>query len=1241
MKTVMCALLMAGMMTIGAAFAAEVSPGLDDEMKASGAAEWISAIVILESPIDIRVLDEQLHAESAPLARRHQEVIQALKSNAAATQPAFLQELEQAKASGDVRGYTAYWIENLIVLQASSSFLESLRARGDVKYLCEDFRPELIEPVPEGHNHQALDAESTTPGQDATGATQINRELGLNGQGVLVAHCDTGADGAHPALAARWRGNFAPVDQCWRDEIGANPNFPVDLNGHGTHVMGTMTGRAISGADTITVGAAPKALWVATNAVDQGGSPGGAFDNDIVDVYQWYADPDGNPNTMDDVPDVIQNSWGVYAAIDPGYTCYTFWNTVVQNCEAAGPVITWSAGNEAAAGLRSPATLELNSYQNFAVGAVDATNNGAPYPLAYDYSSQGPSRCPPNPLATKPEIAAPGTDIYSSLPGGGYGLLSGTSMAGPHVAGIVALMREACPDCDYIDIKSAMMNTADDYGVPGEDNLYGHGFINGYAAVQAVSVLGRISGVVRNTANEVLAGARVAAGGKEAFTDANGVYYLPLVAGTYALEFSKFGYQNSSASGVVLAQNDTTYQDGVLTAAAEAHLSGTVTDCIGGPAVGAQVEVLGAPLPPAITDADGFYSFALPQATYDVRASQHGCGTQTVTGILVSGNTTQNFALAPDIRFQCSAADGGGYTACEDEDYDGPAYNWLEISPLAGGPGLPSGVVGDDQAIGYALPFNFRLYGVDFDSVWISSNGILTFDYSDSAFANEALPVASLGHAVVVYWDDYLPADGDISYYHDTAQDAFVVEWHNIRPSGIDLTPIQTFEVMLFNPATHPTPNGDGRILMQYLNVSSSTSATIGIQDSAVANLYLHNGALDPNAMGIASGRAIEFGRPPSEFLLAQPAVSPDHGTPDDVFTYSILYTSPANQPPVSATVVIDGSPFAMTTTDNDYSNGSVYTFQALLGYGVHNYSFMFQGATTSQTRPESGTYPGPTVGQQTVCYDFESGDAGWTVGALGDLATTGIWSRGDPEPTFSVGMVQPGDDHTPDPGVNCFATDPDAGSAAGDFDVDGGTTTLFSPVIDLSPFNHAALETWTWYSNDQGTNPLGLDSFRLAVSSDGGTSWVNLFNRIDDWEYWRNDQFPLENYVTLTNQVKLRFVVGETDQALVEAAVDDICITAYSNILPTPDSLTIHYSVPANELEFHWKAAPGATQYTLYSSATSDGPFSTSEGTTTETQLTLPMGTDGLRFYVVVASTTAGVSARPADPDGRAAAIR
>jgi hypothetical protein len=866
--------LLLGMVFLGSgAFAAEFTPALDEELAQANATDVVSAVVILESPIDIQALDNRLHVEKAGKADRHREVMNALHYNADMTQPKFRAELEQGISNGTVKQYEAFWIENLIVVWASKDVIESYRARGDVKYVTDLPYTELVRPShsimteKERDARNSLDNLTLPVGLRAINAYRVATELGITGQGTLVGNCDTGVDGTHPALQTRWRGYAGahPWQQCWYDALNSSTT-PADAGSHGTHTMGTITGRAISGADTTWTGVAPDALWIASRAIDTGRP----LDSLLVDAfrsYQWFADPDGNPLTTDDVPDVCSNSWGVTSG-HVGTACYDYWNTVLTNLEAGGTVVVFAAGNEGTSGLRSPSTYSLNETQIFSVGAVDASAYPTtPYPIA-SFSSQGPTPCTPaSPNNIKPEISAPGVNVYSSIPGGGYdGTWSGTSMATPHIAGVVALMRQACPNCDPTTIKMALMNTAVETGYitppATENNVFGNGFVDAYAAVVAVSNLGRVEGYVRDASNVAIAGALVknVAGLQQVQTDATGFYSLPISAGTYSIQYSKFGYISNTQTNVVVVQNQITTRNVNLSTAPQGTVSGIVTSCLGGPAVGATVTVLNTPVTPATTNASGFYTITLPQGTYDMSASGSGCGVQTVTGVVIGATATQNFTLPIDPRYACSAPDAGGYVACENGDQSGPTYVWLEVSPNAGGPGtIAASVIGDDAGQSVTLPFNFRIYGQTFTSVWICTNGFVSFGTTSTAYSNTALPTATIGNAIAAFWDDMsVSGTGDVSYYYNVAQNAFIIEWHTV-PHLSGSNP-ETFQIWLYNVATNPGPNGDSQIRIQYQTVSLGTSCTVGVQSGTVANQYLFDGTLDPNAQGLANSRVITYG---------------------------------------------------------------------------------------------------------------------------------------------------------------------------------------------------------------------------------------------------------------------------------------------------------------------------------------------------------------------------------------------
>jgi bacillopeptidase F len=466
--------------------AGQIEPNFAEYLSTLSPDEFVSAIVIMADQADIKSLSATLRGERATRQDRHERVISALQAATSRSQGVLVNYLEAKTSEGSVKGYTPYWIMNLVVVQATISELETIAARSDVEIVESNFRASLIEPVGDKTRSVRIPDKGigVTPGLRAVKADSVWYQLGITGLGRLVANLDTGVDGAHPALSARWRGTHEPWQECWKDALGYGDTFPTDYYGHGTHVMGTMCGLGAGTNDTI--GIAWEAEWIADNAINQGVTP--AFDNDVVEAFQWFADPDGNSGTVDDVPDVVQNSWGIYSYWSGYQDCDYRWQTVIENCEAAGVVCIFSAGNEGPGSQthRSPANICNTPTTNFSVGAVDAKNYGFPYPIA-DFSSRGPSDC--DGRTTKPEVVAPGVQVYSSVPGGGYEWYwwSGTSMAGPHVAGVVALMRQANPDLGVDSIKQILMNTAVDLGAFGDDNAYGWGIIDAYQAVLAAS----------------------------------------------------------------------------------------------------------------------------------------------------------------------------------------------------------------------------------------------------------------------------------------------------------------------------------------------------------------------------------------------------------------------------------------------------------------------------------------------------------------------------------------------------------------------------------------------------------------------------------------------------------------------------------------------------------------------------------------------------------------------------------
>ncbi|MBL7032972.1 MAG: S8 family serine peptidase [Candidatus Delongbacteria bacterium] len=598
--------------------AGRLSPGLELFLDNMADSELITVMLAMSDQADIATLSEELHREQAPLAQRHEQVVSLLQQTAFSTQSELLLELAELQETDLVEGWTSHWLSNMVIVRATVATVRQLALRSDVEQAELDLKITMIEPVEIDHDNPPP-SRSVVDGVDNIEADRVWYELGVFGEGAIIAGIDTGVMGSHVSFSTRWQGNFAPNSEGWLDVLGSS-STPNDGHGHGTHTMGTMCG-----ASSDTIGVAPGARWIATNPIDQG--TGGGFDNDVIAALEWVCDPDGDPGTVDDMADVAQNSWGVNEYFSGYYDCDSRWWDAIDNCEAAGTVLTWSAGNEGpgSTSLRSPADRADSPYNCFSVGS---TLRYPPFTIS-SFSSRGPSGCG-GPYATKPEVCAPGSDIYSAYNNGGYTSMSGTSMAGPHVAGVVGLMRSANPDVDVETIKQILMDTAIDLGANGEDNTYGWGFIDAYEAVLAVmDGYGTVQGVITDEeSNLPITGVLVRNSDGQQATESNdaGEYQLYLAAGVYNLEYSAFGYFTENLE-VNLPEDDTVVVDVTLAPAATATLSGHVYDPLGTPMTGATVSVLDTPLDPAYTDGTGYYSLEIPiGATYAIIAWSEGWG---------------------------------------------------------------------------------------------------------------------------------------------------------------------------------------------------------------------------------------------------------------------------------------------------------------------------------------------------------------------------------------------------------------------------------------------------------------------------------------------------------------------------------------------------------------------------------------------------------------------------------------
>jgi subtilisin family serine protease len=389
--------------------------------------------------------------------------------------------------------YRPYWVANMIWARGDERLVQVLAARPDVARLHANPRVHLDEPVsaPSGFSMLAPDAVEWN-------ILKVNADdvwaVGSTGQGAVVGGQDTGYDWDHPSLINQyrgWNGSSADHNYSWYDAIhsGSNPICPpnslapCDDNSHGTHTMGIMVGDDGAGNQ---IGMAPGARWIGCRNMDQGyGTPA-----TYSECYQWFIAPtdvNGADPRPELAPDVIDNSWGCPPS--EGCTDPNVLRAVVDNVRAAGILTAHSAGNSGSAcsTVNTPAAIYASS---FTVGSTDSTDTIA------SSSSRGPVTIDGSDRP-KPEVSAPGVGVRSALPGTGYGVKSGTSMAAPHVAGLVALLVSARPylagqvdQLEYIiELSAVPLTTTQNCAIAGSqvpNNTYGWGRIDAWAAYQTI-----------------------------------------------------------------------------------------------------------------------------------------------------------------------------------------------------------------------------------------------------------------------------------------------------------------------------------------------------------------------------------------------------------------------------------------------------------------------------------------------------------------------------------------------------------------------------------------------------------------------------------------------------------------------------------------------------------------------------------------------------------------------------------
>lgn len=207
-----------------------------------------------------------------------------------------------------------------------------------------------------------------------------------------------------------------------------------------------------------------------------------------------------------------------------------------------------------------------------------------------------------------------------------------------------------------------------------------------------------------------------------------------------------------------------------------------------------------------------------------------------------------------------------GYYIYDDTDTlsgNAPVYDWIEIDPLIGGPGALVSEITDEDAdtVTYPLPFAFKYYDQDYDSIGLCSNGFAELGFSTYRFgANTYLPfLGGPKRLLAPFWDDLSPnINGDICFYSDTLDHCWILEFKDCSHYDNNANR-ESFQLVLRDPQFFPTPTDDGEMICRYQSVADASSNTVGIEDETESRglQYLYDNGYNPNAAPLVPGRTL------------------------------------------------------------------------------------------------------------------------------------------------------------------------------------------------------------------------------------------------------------------------------------------------------------------------------------------------------------------------------------------------
>lgn len=437
-----------------------------------------------EAPYDvlIRMEDVQEGLEAEDQARLSQNDLTA--------------RLEEGLLHDEVESFESFYVVNAMhAVIRSEHLMAELLERSDISYITPNFKVMPAPPITSDTSmrsttmfRRSVDLAALTGNDWGSRMIQADRvweEYGIYGEGTVVGIIDTGVNYKLPQLRDSFRGYDASNGTyhagSYIDTL-VNKSEPdaTSVNDHGTMVAGIISGKMQYSNESF--GIAPKTKFISARALDPQGTSMGI----ILQSAQWM---------LEQKPDVVNASWG-YDDIDSNgiFTPNPWFEEIARQWREAGIVAVFASGNTSGMNVLAQDGSILNpaSLTNvLAVGAIDSQQK-----LGY-FSKRGPSHYDPTGTHIKPDLVAPGINVYSIRSNGVSLNTSGTSYAAPFVTATVALMRSANPNLTVDEIEDILKSTATpltDAQYTQSPNMgYGYGVVNAYAAVTKVRELAGIS----------------------------------------------------------------------------------------------------------------------------------------------------------------------------------------------------------------------------------------------------------------------------------------------------------------------------------------------------------------------------------------------------------------------------------------------------------------------------------------------------------------------------------------------------------------------------------------------------------------------------------------------------------------------------------------------------------------------------------------------------------------------------